>query len=65
MAIRLFTGALVGAASILGATLLAAPASAAPSAPCNAHTVGNVKYEGGTKWVCYSYGRGAYGWVAR
>ncbi|MGW5439736.1 hypothetical protein [Nocardia asteroides] len=62
---RLFSGALVGAATIMTAMLLAPQASAAPSAPCNQDTVGNVKHEGGTKWLCYSYGQGRYGWIAR
>ncbi len=63
MAVRLFSGALVGVAAIFAATMLAPQAEAAPAEPCNAYTVGNVRYEGTTKWICYSYGGGSYGWI--
>lgn len=63
MAIRLLSGALLGAATILTATLLAPQATAAPTAPCDAYHVGDVRYEGATKWLCYSYGQGSYGWI--
>lgn len=65
MTVRLFSGALVGAATIVTALLLAPQAAAVPAAPCNADSVGDVRYEGGTKWLCYSYGEGSYGWIAR
>lgn len=60
---RLLSGALVGAAMILGTMMLAPQAAAAPTAPCNAYTVGDTRYEGSTKWLCFSYGRGSYGWI--
>ncbi|MFE5476517.1 MULTISPECIES: hypothetical protein [unclassified Nocardia] len=63
MAKRLLSGALVGAATILTAVLLAPQAAAAPTAPCDAYHVGDVQYEGATKWLCYSYGQGSYGWI--
>ncbi len=63
MTVRLLSGALVGVAAILTTAMLAPQAEAAPTAPCNAYTVGNVHYEGATKWICYSYGGGSYGWV--
>ncbi|GEM34428.1 hypothetical protein NN3_54350 [Nocardia neocaledoniensis NBRC 108232] len=63
MKVRFFAGALVGVATILTTALLAPQATAQPSAPCNANTVGNTKYEGSTKWLCYSYGQGKYGWI--
>lgn len=63
MAVRLFSGALVGVATILTATLLAPQAAAAPTAPCDAHSVGDIRHEGETKWMCYSYGAGSYGWI--
>ncbi len=61
MAVRLLSGALVGVATILAATM--PQAAAAPTAPCDAYTVGNIRYEGSTKWICYSFGGGKYGWV--
>ncbi|MCP2317348.1 hypothetical protein APR12_002694 [Nocardia amikacinitolerans] len=63
MAVRLFSGALVGVAAILATTMLAPQAEAAPTAPCDAYSVGNTHYEGTTKWICYSFGRGSYGWI--
>ncbi len=65
MTVRFFSGALVGVATILATAMLAPQAEAVPNAPCNAHTVGNIRSEGGTKWICFSYGQGRYGWIVR
>ncbi len=63
MVVRLLTSGLLGVATILGATLSAPQAAAEPADPCNEYTVGNTRHEGTTKWLCYSYGQGRYGWI--
>ncbi|MGW0179841.1 hypothetical protein [Nocardia sp. NPDC003345] len=62
MAIRLLTSGLLGVAAILTTTLLAPQAPAVPPDPCNEYTVGNIRHEGGSKWICFSYGQGRYEW---
>lgn len=60
---RLLTSGLLGAATIVAATLPTPQAAAVPAEPCNEHSVGNTRHEGTTKWLCYSYGQGRYGWI--
>lgn len=62
MAVRLLTSGLLGVATILATTLLAPQAAAVPTDPCNEFTVGNIRHEGSTKWLCFSYGQGRYEW---